>query len=136
MKHFTIKELCSSTTAKNLGIDNTPNEQQIENLTKLVDNLLDPIREIWGKPIYVNSGYRCRKLNSAVGGVTTSEHIRGMACDISTRTVSGNGQLFEMIKNSGLKWTQLISEKTTKKGCKWVHISYNEDNLKNQVLYY
>lgn len=136
MKYFSIQELCKSNTARNLGIDNTPNEQHIGNMGKLIENLLDPIREMWGNKIYVNSGYRCPELNAAVGGVESSHHLRGFACDISTRSVSGNGQLFEMIKNSDLKWTQLISEKTTNKGCKWIHISYCENNLKNQVLIY
>lgn len=136
MKYFTIKELCKSKTAESLGIDNTPNEDHIANMIKLIENLLDPIREMWGNKIYVNSGYRCKELNGAVGGVDTSHHRYGMAVDLSVRSVSGNGKLFEMIKNSDLKWTQLISEKTTNKGCKWIHISYCENNLKNQVLYY
>lgn len=134
MKYFSIKELCKSKTATDLGIDNTPNEEHIANMIKLIENLLDPIREMWGNKIYVNSGYRCKELNRAVGGVETSSHIYGQAADISVRSVSGNKELFEMIKNSDLKWTQLISEKTTNKGCKWIHISYCENNLKNQVL--
>lgn len=136
MKYFTIKELCKSKTATDLGIDNTPNEQQIANMEKLIDNLLDPIREMWGKPIYVNSGFRSEALNNAVGGVPTSQHRFGQAADISVKSVSGNKELFDMILNSGLKFTQMISEKTTNKGCKWIHISYCENNLKKQVLYY
>lgn len=136
MKYFTIKELCKSKTAESLGIDNTPNEDHIANMIKLIENLLDPIREMWGNKIYVNSGYRCKELNGAVGGVETSHHLGGFACDLSVRSVSGNKKLFDMILNSDLKWTQLISEKTTNKGCKWIHISYCENNLKKQVLYY
>lgn len=134
MKYFSIKELCKSKTATDLGIDNTPNEEHIANMIKLIENLLDPIREMWGNKIYVNSGYRSEALNNAVGGVENSHHIYGFSADISVRSISGNKELFEMIKNSDLKWTQLISEKTTNKGCKWIHISYCENNLKNQVL--
>ncbi|MBQ2396201.1 MAG: peptidase M15 [Bacteroidales bacterium] len=135
MKYFTIQELCKSKTATDLGIDNIPKKSHEANMKLLIENLLDPIREMWGNKIYVNSGYRCKELNDAVGGVETSSHIYGQAADISVRSVSGNKELFEMIKNSDLKWTQLISEKTTNKGCKWIHISYCENNLKNQVLY-
>ena len=67
MKYFTIEELTRSTTARLRGIDNTPSQQVINNLIALVDNVLDPLREAWGKPIHVNSGYRCRALNKAVG---------------------------------------------------------------------
>lgn len=136
MKYFSIKELCKSKTATDLGIDNTPKKSHEANMKLLIEKLLDPIREMWGNKIYVNSGYRCKELNGAVGGVETSHHLYGQACDISVRSVSGNKELFEMIKNSDLKWTQLISEKTTNKGCKWIHISYCENNLKNQVLIY
>lgn len=136
MKYFTIQELCKSKTAIDLGIDNTPKKCHEANMKLLIENLLDPIREMWGDKIYVNSGYRCKELNDAVGGVENSHHQFGFACDLSVRSVSGNKELFEMIKNSDLKWTQLISEKTTNKGCKWIHISYCEDNLKKQVLVY
>lgn len=136
MKYFTIQELCKSKTATDLGIDNTPKKNHEANMKLLIENLLDPIREMWGDKIYVNSGYRCKDLNNAVGGVDTSHHLFGQACDISVRSVSGNKELFEMIKNSDLEWTQLISEKTTNKGCKWIHISYCENNLKKQVLVY
>lgn len=136
MEYFTIKELCESQTAKDLGINNTPKYQHEANMKLLIEKVLDPIREMWGNKIYVNSGYRCEEVNMAVGGSMNSAHTKGQAADISVRSVSGNQQLFEMIKNSGLKWTQLISEKTTNKGCKWIHISYDEDNLDNQVLVY
>ena len=65
MKYFTIKELTRSTTAQLRGIDNTPSQQVIDNLTALVENVLDPLREAWGAPIHVNSGYRCAALNKS-----------------------------------------------------------------------
>ena len=74
MKYFTINELTKSATATSKGIDNTPTKEVVGNLTTLVDKVLDPLREAYGKPIKVNSGYRCPKLNKAVGGSATSQH--------------------------------------------------------------
>ena len=134
MKYFSIKELTKSETATKKGIDNTPNAGQIKNMETLINNLLDPIREQWGAAIYVTSGFRSVALNKAVGGVANSHHLGGYAADLTVKSQAGNKALFEMIRRSKLKWTQLISEKTTPQGCGWVHISYVPSNLKNQVL--
>ena len=135
MKYFSIKELTKSETATKKGIDNTPNAGQVKNLGALIDNLLDPIREQWGAAIYVTSGFRSVALNKAVGGVANSHHLGGYAADLTVKSQAGNKALFDMIRRSKLKWTQLISEKTTPQGCGWVHISYVPSNLKNQVLW-
>ena len=82
MKHFTIKELAHSDTALAKGIDNFPTAEAISNLTKLVDNVLDPLREKYGKPIRVSSGYRSAILNRSVNGATSSQHRLGEAADI------------------------------------------------------
>ena len=134
MKYFSIKELTKSETATKKGIDNTPNAEQIKNMETLINNLLDPIREQWGAAIYVTSGFRSIALNKAVGGVANSHHLGGYAADLTVKSQAGNKALFEMIRCSNLRWTQLISEKTTSHGCGWVHISYVPSNLKNQVL--
>ena len=135
MKYFSIKELTKSETATKKGIDNTPNAEQIKNMETLIKNLLDPIREQWGAAIYVTSGFRSIALNKAVGGVANSHHLGGYAADLTVKSQAGNKALFDMIRRSKLKWTQLISEKTTSQGCGWVHISYVPSNLKNQVLW-
>lgn len=135
MKYFSIKELTKSETATKKGIDNTPNAGQVKNLESLINNLLDPIREQWGAAIYVTSGFRSIALNKAVGGVSNSHHLGGYAADLTVKSQAGNKALFDMIRRSKLKWTQLISEKTTAQGCGWVHISYVPSNLKNQVLW-
>ena len=135
MKYFSIKELTKSETATKKGIDNTPNVGQIKNMETLINNLLDPIREQWGAAIYVTSGFRSVALNKAVGGVSNSHHLGGYAADLTVKSQAGNKALFDMIRRSKLKWTQLISEKTTAQGCGWVHISYVPNNLKNQVLW-
>ena len=82
-ENFTLEELINSTTAKAKGIDNTPSEDVVNNLTNLTTKLLQPLRGIIGKPLIINSGYRSKLLNSAVGGVESSQHILGEAADIS-----------------------------------------------------
>ena len=73
MKYFTIKEMCSSSTAQAKGIDNTPTAETISNLTELINNVLDPLREMYGKPIRVSSGYRSEQLNRNVNGSKSSQ---------------------------------------------------------------
>ncbi|EJX06202.1 peptidase M15 superfamily [gut metagenome] len=132
MKYFTMGEMMHSDTAAKKGINNKCTKEDAERLKKLIENVLDPLREAYGKPIKVTSGYRCHELNKAVGGSKTSEHCKGMAADIvgTPNTKVENKRLFYLAQSIGIKWTQLINEKNFT----WVHISYNEDNLKNQVL--
>lgn len=129
MKYFTLKELTRSTTATAKGIDNTPTPEVEKNLTLLVENVLDPLREIYGKQITVNSGYRCPELNKAVGGSKTSDHVKGFAADITGGSKEENERIFNIIKHN-FHFKQLIDEK----GFSWVHVSYDPSNLKNQIL--
>lgn len=133
MKYFTIQELTISNTAQRKGIDNTPDQKAAAALTALVANVLDPLREAWGRPIVVNSGYRCPKLNRAVGGVARSQHTKGEAADI--RTLSNrrweNEQLFKLIVQLKLPFDQLIDEH----GYSWIHVSYAEGRNRRQVLH-
>lgn len=130
MKYFTIEELCQSTTAKRKGIDNRCSNEIAANLTALVDNVLDPLRIWYGKPITVNSGYRCPALNKAVGGAATSQHMNGQAADIDTGDRQQNKLLFEYIRKN-LPFDQLIDESNFA----WVHISYRADGKnRKQVL--
>lgn len=128
-KYFTIDELCKSDTAKKKGIDNTPTAEIKQKLEVLIDELLDPVREAWGKPIRVNSGYRCAKLNKAVGGVANSQHMKGEAADLNAGSVSLNKQLFELIRTR-YEYDQLIDEANYA----WVHVSYVRKN-RHQVLH-
>ncbi len=130
MQHFTIPELCRSSTASRLGIDNTLPPEVERALEALVDNVLDPLRRAWGKPITVNSGYRCPALNKAVGGAATSHHMRGMAADITTGDRVQNRHLFDLVRSLGLPFTQLIDESDFA----WVHISYDPADLRRQIL--
>ena len=98
----------------------------------LIDNVLDPLREAYGKPVTVTSGYRCEVLNKAVGGSKTSEHMKGMAADIvgTPNTKEENKRLFNLIQELEIPFTQLIDEKNFS----WVHVSYDSCNVKKQVL--
>lgn len=135
MKYFTIEELCASDVARARGIDNTPPSGVTLALTTLIEKLLDPIREAWGGPITVNSGYRCQKLNTAVGGVATSQHLRGEAADISVGIPAKNRQLLDRIvelqKAGQIEFDQLIDESNYA----WVHISYRQGRNRNQILH-
>lgn len=135
MKHFTIAELCASDTARARGIDNAPPSGVALALTTLIEKLLDPIREEWGGPITVNSGYRCPALNKAVGGVSTSQHLRGEAADISVGTPADNRRLFDRIVSlhdeGRIVFDQLIDESNYR----WIHISYRAGTNRNQILH-
>lgn len=131
MKYFTISELCKSDTANKLGIKNIPSEEIKENLTALVENVLDPLREWYGKPIYVNSGYRCPELNKAVGSkAKKSQHLYGQAADIDVNSKSENKKLFDFIANN-LDFDQLINESNFS----WVHVSFKKNGVnRKQIL--
>lgn len=129
-KHFTKEELCFSQTALSRAINNTPSPCAEAMLHRLMDELLDPVRELWGKPLTVTSGYRSPSLNKAVGGAACSQHMRGEAADITAGNPEANHKLFEMLCNSGIEFDQLIDEK----GYRWLHISISEHN-RRQVLH-
>ena len=130
MKYFTIKELCKSSTAVQKGINNTPNSEIVKNLEKLVEYVLDPLREKYGKPIHVNSGYTCPALNKAVGGSKTSQHMLGLAADITAGSATKNKILFNLVQELNLPFDQLIDEKNFS----WIHVSVSNKPRK-QVLY-
>lgn len=119
-KYFSIRELSYSSIAVSKGIDNTVKDQEIkDNLSALIMKVLDPLREKYGKPITISSGYRCAALNKAVGGASSSQHTKGQAADISTGSKAENKKIFELIKEMG-EFDQLINESDFS----WVHVSY------------
>lgn len=131
-EHFTLEEFIESSTAKAKGIENKPNERELASIKHLAQ-VLEKVRVKYGKPIKVNSGFRCAKLNAAVGGSKTSQHMKGEAADIVA--VNGtNKELFDcilgMIRSGEIAVGQLIDEYNYK----WVHVSIPYTK-KNNVLH-
>ena len=129
MKYCTLRELPRSATARLHGIDNTPPASAVKALHALVDNVLDPLRQAWGGPIHVNSGYRCPELNQIVGGTPGSQHQRGEAADITVGSRNANRRLLALIKRLALPVDQCIDEK----GCRWIHVSHRSG--RNRRMY-
>jgi hypothetical protein len=132
--NFTLKELTKSDTATRLGIDNTPDEAVIESLKLLCENVLQPVRDHFGKSVTVNSGFRSPETNQATGGSKTSDHCKGQAADIEIEGIS-NPDLAHWIMDN-CDYTQLILEFYTQgqPNSGWVHVSYDPSNLKMQEL--
>lgn len=140
-KNFTLEELTFSITANNHGINNTPNAEVKAALKRLAVEVLQPIRDAWGQPIVVTSGYRCPKLNAAVGGVKGSQHLLGQASDIKAANPKDNGKLFACIKRlvqqKKINVGQLIWEYGSQTCPKWVHVSLpRQGKPNNQLVYY
>lgn len=133
-KNFTLAEMIKSETALRHGMDNTPGEAEIENLKRLAEKVLQPVRDSYGKGVKVNSGYRAPDVNAKVGGSKTSDHCKGQAADIEIPGVA-NADLAKWITEN-LDFTQVILEFYTPgvPDSGWVHVSYDPDNLKKQVL--
>lgn len=133
MKYFSLKELIKSTIAIARGIINVPKKNEEANLIALVDNVLDPLREAYGKPIIVTSGYRSEQLNRMIGGAKTSQHVKGQAVDIRSveDNYEENKKLFDLIVELNLPFDQLIDEYNYD----WVHVSYSKDKNRKQLLH-
>ena len=122
-KHFTLEELCASATAKARGIENKPQVQQIIALVYLAVYVLEPLRMAMNEPIPISSGFRCERLNRAVGGVSNSQHTKGQAADLCIGgDIEKGKRWFSWIKNH-LKFDQLIWEHSSN-GTYWVHVSF------------
>ena len=120
-RYFTLQEFLESDTAKSKRIDNTPSFEVVEHLSVLVERILEPLRAAYGKPITVSSGYRCEKLNKAVGGVANSAHLRGDAADLQAKDMEGFKKFVrEWMISQRVKFDQCIIEKSGK--TEWVHI--------------
>ena len=121
--HFNLKEFVNSDTARKLGIDNTPTLRDIANLRELCVRILEPLRDFIGEPIKITSGYRCPRLNKAVGGVATSAHIVGFAADIKpTKSTMKDfkEKVLDFFTKTGIPFDQVIDEKAGRSV--WVHI--------------
>ena len=132
VSYFTIPELTHSLRAQACGIDNTPPASAVPLMVELITKVLDPIREKWQSPIYITSGYRCPMLNRKVGGVENSYHTRGMAADITAKSVFYNTALYTEIRilhdNGLIPLTECYMER---QGL-YIHVAYDPSNVKPQ----
>ena len=133
--NFSLHEMIKSETAIRRDMDNTPHSDEVvHNLTMLCEQVLQPLRDVYGVGIKVNSGYRSPDVNAAVGGSRTSDHCKGQAADIEIPGVA-NADLAQYIADN-FNFTQLILEFYTQgvPDSGWVHVSYDSNNLKKQVM--
>ena len=120
--NFSMDELTHSDTAARHGIDNTPNENEKDNLYKLAMELENVRKLLNNNPIYVSSGYRCLALNKLLGSKKTSSHIKGLAADFTCRQYGTPNEIVFALINSDIPYDQVILEFN-----RWVHLSFCED---------
>ncbi|MBD8389673.1 D-Ala-D-Ala carboxypeptidase family metallohydrolase [Dysgonomonas sp. BGC7] len=129
-KNFTLEEMSHSNTAKARNMKNEPNIEQTDNLFRLCNRLLQPLREAYGEAFIISSGYRSPEVNKAVGGVPTSQHMKGQAADVS---VKDPRKLLAALLRSGLDFDQAILYQDGRNN--FLHMSYNSGHNRKQVLY-
>ena len=127
-KDFSYSEFTKSDTAARKHIQNEITTFEVrDNIKALVDNLLQPLRDAWDAPLFINSGYRCPELNKAVGGVATSQHVLGMAADVGC---SNPYELAKLVKKLRLPFDQMGLYPT------FVHLSYRDDGENRGQIFY
>ena len=130
-KNLTLAECTKSTTASRLGINNTPDDEWvIENLKAIAEHVFQPLRDAFGCPIYVSSGYRGPELNRAIGGAKRSQHMEGRALDLDADVFGRctNAEIFEWIREN-VTFDQLVWEFGDNDNPNWVHVSYVHDGV-------
>lgn len=134
-KHISFKEAIKSNTALRRGINNKPNDYQITNMVNIAHNVFEPLREWVGGPIKINSMFRCKELNEAIGGSSRSQHCEGRAIDLDdTFGYKTNAEMFDYIRKN-LSFDQLIAEFKDGKNPAWVHVSYvSKDENRGRCL--
>ena len=131
--HFTLDEMVKSQTALRLGLDNTPDPDEMESLLALCENVLEPVRIHWAKPVVINSGFRSLRVNRAIGSRDSSQHAKGEAADIEIPGID-NLVLYYWIAEE-LDFDQLILEYYSgEPSSGWVHVSYVGLENRNQTL--
>jgi hypothetical protein len=133
-KNLSLAEVIRSETAKRKGISNMPTEEHIENFKKLAEKVFQPIRDHFGVPIHLSSGYRSKALNESIKGSSTSQHCSGEAIDIDMDgTAIKNVEIFNFIKDN-LEFDQLIWEFGTDTNPDWVHVSYESTGKQRKMI--
>ena len=128
--NFLISELIKSDIAIKYNINNMPDINALDNMLNLIFYCLQPLRDKLNQPIIITSGFRNSKINKLVKGKSNSQHLKGQAVDFIVRGMTIN-QIIEFIRNSKIEFDQLINEYD-----RWVHISFNKDNNRRQILKY
>ncbi len=130
-KNFVLSEITRSNTAKRLGIDNEPTKKDLENLQRIVTNLLQPLRDHLG-PIRISSGYRSKELNRAISGSNKSQHSKGEAVDIQfwKEGQMCNKEVYDWIIDNAVEFDQMINEFDFS----WIHISLKKSKNRREVL--
>jgi len=130
-KNFVLSEITRSNTAKRKGISNEPKKEHLENLQRLVTNLIQPMRDALG-PIRVTSGYRSPKLNRSIGGSSKSQHCKGQALDLQFWKDGQmvNKEIYNWVLSNDIEFDQMINEFDFA----WIHISLVKENNRKQVL--
>ena len=133
MKYFKFKEMISSAKAIEFQIDNFPKDCDIIDNIIFTMEKLDAIREEYGLPLYISSGYRCPDLNTKVGGKETSQHLKGQAADINLGSTEMNRAFFNWLacNKDEVEFDQLIDESHFS----WVHVSFKKENNRKQILH-
>lgn len=132
-KNFMLDELTASQTARQRRIANAPGVDEVCALCALVHHVLQPLRDAMQEPIKIGSGYRCRQLNTAVGGVSNSQHMRGEAADLCIDGDIQKGKRWFTWIKAHCQFDQLIWEHNAK-GSYWVHVSYRADGENRQQV--
>jgi len=132
--NFSLAELIKSQTAERCNIDNNPDKEHIVNLEKLCDNILQPVRDYFQKPVMISSGYRSPELSQKIGSSSRSQHCKGQAADFEIPGVS-NKELADFI-NDNLSFDQVILEfhDPDEINSGWVHVSYVGDSNRGEYL--
>ena len=129
-RNFSLAEMTASDTARRMGISNNPPAEAVAHIGELCGTILQPLRDAWGKPIVVTSGYRCERLNKAVGGAATSAHCFGWAADLQPQDMRDFGKFANFVKSflltKGIRFDQLIEERSG--STRWLHIGIRNRN--------
>lgn len=132
--HISLKEAVRSNTAKRLGIDNMPDNETLVTMQITAQHVFEPLRQHFNEPIYISSFYRCKELNTAIGGSSKSQHCKGEAIDIDdVYSKATNADFFNYIKDR-LEFDQLIWEFGDDESPDWVHVSYNLGRNRMRIL--
>lgn len=127
--NFKLIEFIQSSTAKKLGLANVPDWESVENLERLVSWVLQPLRDFFNVPLYINSGFRCPALNAAVKGAKNSRHLYGQAADFTTMSADMDDEIFEYIAKN-MDFYQVIRYDN------FIHVSFVNGEYRHQRIDY